>query len=458
MKPLCFLLPLTLAGLPLGAQDLSLLFPVRTIDAVVTWRDGEFAPAADAFTGDYPYRLRAGRDQLAVYTGIPLYFPVVLSLGSVNQVGYKDDYSEATPLATLTVGYQSRLGFLKGGEGGFALWGWRWDGLAGGLAYEFDHRAWNAGLGWFGPQGGLSTTARWTESGFPRKWGVTGRVALPGAWSVVGGVEHASGGTTWSLGLGTYLYEPAANALVDQPWDSVIAHRGSLLRAPENTEPAVELALREARVDGVELDVQRTNDGVYAFVHDDFLLRYNGTLERVTALSGRELRGRDFGRWFGRAFAGTPLMVLEDLAPIAHRSPHKLWVFDLKNVGQTAADAQAFLDATNRVVPQASVLVSTGDLRLLEALRPLSPRPLGLQIDVARSFFLWGDFFPPLLEFELGSLLEGRGVASFFLFSSKYANVEAVERVARKRGLSFYLWNFHDRIYGRDAQETDLRS
>ena len=47
----------------------------------------------------------------------------------------------------------------------------------------------------------------------------------------------------------------------------VLAHRGANRLAPENTVPAMELAV-ERGADGVELDVHRTVDGVLVVRHD----------------------------------------------------------------------------------------------------------------------------------------------------------------------------------------------
>lgn len=431
--------------LPASALDLELLFPARTVE--LGWTSGTSpGVVAGAFTGDYPYRVRAGVDQLALYTGIPLYFPAMASLGSVNQLGYKDDYSVSTPLALFSLGYQADLGFLTAQPGPFALWGARWNGFAGGVGWEPWASRVSGGLGWFAAGGSVSATGTWGLSADLKvRW------AWGEGWSLFAGAGlDADGRPRWTVGLGTYLYEPPANALIDRPWDHTIAHRGSLLRAPENTGPAVELALKDRAVEGVELDVQRTKDGAYLFVHDDFLFRYNGTLERVSNLTGRDLGGRDFGRWFSRAFAGTRPMSLDDLGPFARRNPDRQWVFDIKNVGTTPDDARAFLDAVALAVPDAPVLVSTGDLRLLSSLRGLSPYPLGLQVDVARTFFLFGDYFPPLLSWELESMVRDAGVTSFFLFTSKYANEAGVKAAAQRTGVTFYVWNFHDRIWGLD--------
>lgn len=58
----------------------------------------------------------------------------------------------------------------------------------------------------------------------------------------------------------------------------VLGHRGAPLEAPENTLRAFRLALRQG-ADGVELDVQRSRDGVPVILHDP-------TLQRTTDAAG----------------------------------------------------------------------------------------------------------------------------------------------------------------------------
>lgn len=59
----------------------------------------------------------------------------------------------------------------------------------------------------------------------------------------------------------------------------VWGHRGASADAPENTLPAFELAARQG-AHGVELDVQRSCDGVVVVVHDE-------TVDRTTEAAGR---------------------------------------------------------------------------------------------------------------------------------------------------------------------------
>jgi len=94
-----------------------------------------------------------------------------------------------------------------------------------------------------------------------------------------------------------------------------IAHRGASGHAPENTLPAFGYAMAMG-ADFLELDVQRSADGVLVAFHD-------ATLERTTDATGRlaertlaELKALDAGSWFGGAhadFAGVRIATLAEV-------------------------------------------------------------------------------------------------------------------------------------------------
>jgi len=91
----------------------------------------------------------------------------------------------------------------------------------------------------------------------------------------------------------------------------IIAHRGASAEAPENTAAAFRLALA-AGVDGVELDVRLSSDGVPVVIHDHLLERTTDGRGPVGALSLAELRDLDAGRWFAQEFAGQRIPTLDE--------------------------------------------------------------------------------------------------------------------------------------------------
>jgi glycerophosphoryl diester phosphodiesterase len=79
----------------------------------------------------------------------------------------------------------------------------------------------------------------------------------------------------------------------------LVAHRGASGLAPENTLAAFQLALAMG-VDGIELDVHRTKDGVIVAVHDSTADRTTNARGRIGAMEWTRLRELDAGSWFNR--------------------------------------------------------------------------------------------------------------------------------------------------------------
>lgn len=93
-----------------------------------------------------------------------------------------------------------------------------------------------------------------------------------------------------------------------KPWR--IAHRGAKDEAPENTQVAFERALAYP-IDGIELDVQMSADGVPVLYHDRTLSRVMGRRKRLAEFTHGQLAKMDWGAWFGSGFSGTPLFTLD---------------------------------------------------------------------------------------------------------------------------------------------------
>jgi glycerophosphoryl diester phosphodiesterase len=69
----------------------------------------------------------------------------------------------------------------------------------------------------------------------------------------------------------------------------LLAHRGDHRRAPENTVAAFAAALAIPGVDGLELDLRASADGVAVVLHDASLARVQGRRIRASRLTAREL-------------------------------------------------------------------------------------------------------------------------------------------------------------------------
>jgi glycerophosphoryl diester phosphodiesterase len=115
-------------------------------------------------------------------------------------------------------------------------------------------------------------------------------------------------------------------AATQRPW--CIAHRGAPEEAPENTRSSFLRALTYP-VDGIELDVQMSADGIPVVYHDRTLHRLGGGSRRVADLPLDQLRRLDWGSWFHPDFKGEPLMTLDQVLAMLDQCPR--WLIEIKS-------------------------------------------------------------------------------------------------------------------------------
>ena len=114
---------------------------------------------------------------------------------------------------------------------------------------------------------------------------------------------------------------------------TIFAHRGVCSQAPENTMAAFRLAAD--RGFAIELDVGLCRSGEPVVIHDDVLDRTTSGIGPVATCDLRDLRLLDAGKWFGDAFRGERIPLLDEvldafgsyvpidieLKPTEHRQP-----------------------------------------------------------------------------------------------------------------------------------------
>ncbi|OYQ04537.1 glycerophosphodiester phosphodiesterase [Pseudomonas mandelii] len=136
--------------------------------------------------------------------------------------------------------------------------------------------------------------------------------------------------------------EPSPTALATRlgiPHPAVIAHRGASYDAPESTAASYKLA-RDLGADYLEMDLQRSKDGVLFALHDNNLQRTTDVATKfpdrkdspANAFTLAELKTLDAGSWFNAAypdrarpsFVGLKILSLDEIIKIAEGNPqHK---------------------------------------------------------------------------------------------------------------------------------------
>jgi glycerophosphoryl diester phosphodiesterase len=137
------------------------------------------------------------------------------------------------------------------------------------------------------------------------------------------------------LGQAQAASEPAPAALATRlgiPHPAVIAHRGASFDAPESTAAAYKTA-RDLGADYLEMDLQRSKDGVLFALHDNNLQRTTDVASKfperkdspANAFTMAELKTLDAGSWFNAAypdrarpaFAGLKILTFDEIIDIA---------------------------------------------------------------------------------------------------------------------------------------------
>ncbi|WP_448004062.1 glycerophosphodiester phosphodiesterase [Agromyces bauzanensis] len=150
----------------------------------------------------------------------------------------------------------------------------------------------------------------------------------------------------------------------------IVGHRGDRSEAPENTMPALELAMDE--LDFVETDVQLSRDGVPVLFHDTSLERVTGDRRSVGEIDLDGLRNLDVGAWYGGAYAGERMPTLDEfLASLARRETARALV-ELK-ADWRVEEVRRVVDLVERHGLRGRVVLQSFSLETLFAVQQVSP-------------------------------------------------------------------------------------
>ena len=131
------------------------------------------------------------------------------------------------------------------------------------------------------------------------------------------------------------LFTVRAHA-AEPPEPLIVAHRGLLRHAPENTLANFRACL-ELRI-GFEFDVERTRDGELICIHDSSVDRTTNGTGNVSELTLAQIRKMDAGSWFDAKFAGEKVPTVDEVLQLVadYRRHDVLIAVDLKaeNLGK----------------------------------------------------------------------------------------------------------------------------
>lgn len=107
------------------------------------------------------------------------------------------------------------------------------------------------------------------------------------------------------------------------PAVEIIAHRGAMMLAPENTLASQRLAY-EFGADYVEVDVRLTRDNIPVNMHDHDLERTTDGTGQLASLTLQQLKQLDAGSWFGPQFTGERVPTIAEVLELAKQYNRKV--------------------------------------------------------------------------------------------------------------------------------------
>lgn len=149
---------------------------------------------------------------------------------------------------------------------------------------------------------------------------------------------------------------------------NISAHRGSSRQAPENTLPAVEVAI-ESLAEYAEIDVQESSDGRLVLMHDLSLMRTAGVDAYVSDLTFRQLRRYDVGSWFSEDYIYIGIPTLEEVLEI---SKGKIGLnIELKRTKSGGDLAEKVVELVKEYGMEDDVVFSSSDYKYLKEIKSL---------------------------------------------------------------------------------------
>lgn len=270
------------------------------------------------------------------------------------------------------------------------------------------------------------------------------------------------GRLAWAVELAVVLFAIGQAWLIVNRFEirdevAIIAHRGSSLKAPENTLAAVEQAIRD-RADGIEIDVRLTADGEVVLYHDESLRRLAGDERRVGELRQSDLDEVDVGSWFGDPFIGERIPGLDEvLAAVRGRAT---LMIELKpDPGSELELVEAVIDALDRErelrracrhrAEDRVTALACGDPDVMGEMRMAAMSPWLLREVTLRAPRLRTTL---LAQLVMSGTLERRGFDALALRHNRIDEEEV--RLAGYYGYELHAWTINDRT--RMSQLIDL--
>jgi glycerophosphoryl diester phosphodiesterase len=148
----------------------------------------------------------------------------------------------------------------------------------------------------------------------------------------------------------------------------IIAHRGAMGEAPENTLGAFKLALEQG-ANAFELDIHLSADGEIIVIHDYTVNRTTNGTGAIDRLTVAQLKQFDAGSWFHEKYKGEQIPLLSEVFDLV---PQDFIInIEIKDHGGHKLEPK-LIELLKRTGRMESVVISSFDHKCLHHLKQLS--------------------------------------------------------------------------------------
>ena len=221
-------------------------------------------------------------------------------------------------------------------------------------------------------------------------------------------------------------------------YDTLIAHRGESIDAPENTLPAYKMAVE--RGFGFECDVYLSKDGRVFTFHDCNLKRTTdgANTNRCADVTWDEISRLDvggWGKWKGSKYVGTRPALLEEVLALA-RDGRRIYV-EVKPGPEIVPYIKKVFDAQKNATPK-NVLFISFEKATCKALKEQMPEYKVYWLTSSRHWETEGH--PPVTAKDvIAAMRETKADGVDIHYAPDIVMAEMIAEV-RKAGYEFHVW------------------
>ena len=225
--------------------------------------------------------------------------------------------------------------------------------------------------------------------------------------------------------------------------DTLIAHRGESVDAPENTLPAYKTAVE--RGFGFECDIYLSKDGRVFTFHDRNLKRTTGGANTnnctdVTWDVVSLLDVGNWGKWKGSKFAGTRPALLEEVLALA-RDGRWLYIDVKSKTADIVPHVKAIFDKQKKANPK-NTLFLCGSLECGKAFKKLMPEYKVLScLNCCRG---WENGAPPVPVEQIIATTKEMGADGVDLRFIASVTTPEYMKAIKDAGLELHVWTIDD--------------